>query len=61
MRAMGCLHRRHGSIRFSLSRYTTEQEVDTVVEHMPRIIDRLRQISPFVGGTEWHGTPLPSH
>ena len=38
----------HGSIRFSLSRYTTDQEIDYVLEQMPPIIERLRAISPFV-------------
>jgi cysteine desulfurase len=38
----------HGSIRFSLSRYTTEEEIDYVVARMPGIIERLRQLSPFV-------------
>jgi cysteine desulfurase len=37
----------HGSIRFSLSRYNTEAEVDTVTEVMPQIIQILRQLSPF--------------
>jgi len=60
MRAMGVpFTAAHGSIRYSLSRYNTEEEIDYVVEHMPKIIDRLREISPFVGGQEWHGTPLP--
>lgn len=48
LRAMGvpftCAH---GSIRFSLSRYTTDAEIDAVIREMPPIIDRLRQISPF--------------
>jgi cysteine desulfurase len=62
MRAMGVpFTRAHGSIRFSLSRYNTEEEVDYVVEHVPRIIERLRRISPFTDGNEWHGTPLPEH
>ncbi len=48
MRAMGVpFTAAHGSIRFSLSRYTTGEEVDYVLEHIPVIIDRLRQISPF--------------
>ncbi len=38
----------HGSIRFSLSRYNTEQDVDYVLEQMPAIIHRLRELSPFV-------------
>ncbi len=37
----------HGSIRFSLSRFTTEKEVDRVLEVLPPVIDRLRDISPF--------------
>lgn len=48
LRAMGvpftCAH---GSIRFSLSRYTTDAEIDTVIKEMPPIISRLRQMSPF--------------
>lgn len=39
----------HGSIRFSLSRYNTEEQVDHIVKHLPPIIDRLRQMSPFWG------------
>ena len=38
----------HGSVRFSLSRYTTEGEIDYVVAHMPAIVNRLRAMSPFV-------------
>lgn len=37
----------HGSIRFSLSRYTTEAEIDRVLEVLPSIINRLRELSPF--------------
>lgn len=37
----------HGSIRFSLSRYTTQEEIDTVISELLPIIDRLRAISPF--------------
>jgi len=48
LRAMGLPHSAtHGSIRFSLSRYTTEQEIDYVLLHVPKIIERLREISPF--------------
>jgi len=52
MRAMGVpFTAAHGSIRFSLSRYNTEEEIDYVLEHLPRIIERLREISPFVPST----------
>ena len=37
----------HGSIRFSLSRFTTEREIDYVCEKMPEIIEKLVRISPF--------------
>ena len=37
----------HGSIRFSLSKYTTEKEVDYVCDVLPGIIDKLRNLSPF--------------
>ncbi|MFP4257004.1 MAG: cysteine desulfurase NifS [Desulfobacterales bacterium] len=48
LRAMGVpFTAAHGSIRLSLSRYTAEDEVDSVVSRIPGIIDRLRQMSPF--------------
>ena len=37
----------HGSVRFSLSRYNTEEEVDYVLENLPPVIRRLRELSPF--------------
>ncbi|QJB57782.1 cysteine desulfurase NifS [Pseudodesulfovibrio sp. zrk46] len=37
----------HGSIRFSLSRFNTEEEIDFVLENMPKIIENLRKLSPF--------------
>ena len=37
----------HGSIRFSLSRYNTQEEIDYVAAVMPRIVARLRAITPF--------------
>ncbi len=48
LRAMGIpFTALHGSIRFSLSRFTTEKEVDFVIEQMPAIMDKLASISPF--------------
>jgi len=48
LRAMGVPFTRvHGSVRFSLSRYTTAEDVDYIVENMLRIERRLREISPF--------------
>ncbi|MBI5250831.1 MAG: cysteine desulfurase NifS [Desulfomonile tiedjei] len=37
----------HGSIRFSLSRFSTEEEIEFVVRELPGIIEFLRSISPF--------------
>jgi len=37
----------HGTIRFSLSRYHTDGDIDKVVEVLPPIIARLREISPY--------------
>ena len=37
----------HGSIRFSLSRYNTEEEIDYTAAVIPRIVERLRAITPF--------------
>jgi cysteine desulfurase len=37
----------HGTIRFSLSIYNTEEEVDYVLEILPDVIKKLRDISPF--------------
>jgi len=49
LRAMGVpFTAAHGSIRFSLSRYSTEAEVDFTIEKIPQIINRLRDLSPFV-------------
>jgi len=48
LRAMGVpFTYAHGSIRFSLSRYTTEAEIDLVLEKLPGIIETLRRMSPF--------------
>ncbi len=48
MRAMGVpFTAAHGSIRFSLSIYNTEKEVDFILEHLPGIISNLRELSPF--------------
>lgn len=49
LRAMGVpFTAAHGSIRFSLSRYNSEEEIDFVIGKMPEIVNRLRQLSPFV-------------
>jgi cysteine desulfurase len=51
LRAMGVpFTMAHGSIRFSLSIYNTAEEIDFVIETMPPIIEKLRDLSPFWDG-----------
>lgn len=48
LRAMGVpFNYAHGSIRFSLGRFNNEEDVDRIIEVVPTIITRLREISPF--------------
>ena len=48
LRAMGVpFTAAHCSIRYSLSDYNTEEEIDFIIEHTPPIIERLRELSPF--------------
>jgi len=37
----------HGTLRFSLSRYTKDEEIDHLLEKLPAIVDRLRALSPY--------------
>jgi cysteine desulfurase len=37
----------HGSIRFSLGRYTKDSDIDAVLEALPRVVGRLRAMSPL--------------
>lgn len=37
----------HGSIRWSLSRFTTEEEIDYVIEKLPKVIEDICAISPY--------------
>jgi len=37
----------HGSLRLSLGRWTTEKEIDYVLEVLPEVVKKLRKISPF--------------
>jgi cysteine desulfurase len=48
LRAMGVpFTAAHGSIRFSLSVYNSDADIDLVIEKLPPIIERLRKMSPF--------------
>lgn len=46
--AIGLKHQEaHGSLRLSLGRWTTEEEINKVLEVLPKAIKKLREISPF--------------
>jgi cysteine desulfurase len=48
LRAMGVPYTAaHGAIRFSLTRFNTEKEIDFVIEKLPPVISRLREMSPY--------------
>ena len=48
MRAMGVpFTMAHGSIRFSLSIYNTEADIERIIKELPPIVKRLRELSPF--------------
>lgn len=40
----------HGSLRFSLGKQTTAAEIDYVLENLPKIVDKLRKMSPLYPG-----------
>ena len=53
MRAMGIPYTAaHGATRFSLSRDTTDADIERVIAVMPGIIERLRGLSPYWNATE---------
>jgi cysteine desulfurase len=50
MRAMGIpFTAAHGTVRFSLSRYNSFEEVERVIEALPPIVAQLRKLSPYWG------------
>lgn len=48
----------HGSIRFSLSRYTTAAEIDRTLSVLPGVINRLLEISPYWDNEKKQGRPI---
>lgn len=53
LRAMGIpFTAAHGSVRLSLSRFNADDDIDYIIEQLPPIIQRLREISPFGQGKE---------
>lgn len=46
--AIGLPHEKaHGSVRLTLGRYNTQEEVDAVIKDLPPVIERLRSMSPL--------------
>jgi len=43
----------HGSLRISIGRFTTEEDIDYFLEKLPPVIDRLRKISPLKKGVKY--------
>jgi cysteine desulfurase len=37
----------HGSVRFSLSRYNTDEDIDRILEVFPQVVANLRRLSPY--------------
>jgi cysteine desulfurase len=37
----------HSSIRFSIGRYTTEEDIDYTIDHVRNAVDKLRELSPL--------------
>jgi len=53
---------KQGAIRFSLSRYNTDADIDRTLEAVPKVIARLREISPFgPGKKELAEAEMPGH
>ena len=45
--AIGLSHEvSHGSLRVSLGRFNTEEEVDYIIETLPKVVEKLRSMSP---------------
>ncbi len=58
LRAMGVpFTSAHGSIRFSLSRFNTDQDVDHLLSVLPDVVNRLLDISPYWDSEK--GEPKP--
>ncbi len=53
LRAIGLKHEEaHGSLRLSLGKYTTKTDIDYVIKVLPKVVKRLRKMSPFKGKWE---------
>jgi cysteine desulfurase len=43
----------NSSLRISLSKFTTEKDIDYVLDKIPNIVNKLRRLSPLVGGNKY--------
>jgi cysteine desulfurase len=60
--AMGIRHEEaHGSLEFSLGRWTTGEDVEMVLKALPPIVDRLRKMSAFKPGMEYDKDEFRKH
>ncbi len=60
--AMGVKHEEaHGSLQFTLGRWTTSEEVDHAIEVLPAIVDRLRKMSALRPGMEYDKSQFSHH
>jgi cysteine desulfurase len=51
--AMGLPHlQAHGSLRFSLGKWTAEEDIDQVLNVLPGIVSKLRAMSPLAKGSK---------
>jgi len=48
----------NGSLRLTISRFTTEEEIDYVLEELPKIVKKLRRFSPLAKVSEYVGRKL---
>lgn len=51
----------HGSLRLTLSKHTTEEEIDFVLNELPPIVERLRQMSPYIQPEKYYVMFPPRH
>jgi len=51
----------HGSLQLTLGRWTTDEDVDLVLEALPRIVKRLRDMSAFKPGMEYDKSEFGDH
>ncbi len=50
----------HGSLRFSLSKDTTREEIDCVLETLPPLVEKLRRISPLAKQKQMQSAMQPA-